>query len=152
MSSLVSVRPFCRRWAVQGRSNLIVGLVALVLLATGSAPAFGVDPPIVVESPHCRFGSACLQTTDNNRFNTLVGPVNVHLVFWLPAGYHFNPDDPTDEGDAAYQRTIEQFMRDLDGSAYYNIISQYYNSVLGYSPNRLTVYSHVETRPFPPRL
>ena len=153
MSSLASVRPFCRLWAVQVRSNLIVGLVALVLLATGSAPAFAVDPPppIVVGSPLCRSGGACLDLQQpDNRLGTLVGPVNVHLVFWLPEGYHFNPDAPTDEGDAAYQRTIEQFMRDLDGSAYYNIISQYYNGVFGYSPNRLTVYSHVETRPFPP--
>lgn len=43
MSSLVSVRAICRRWAVQVRSNLIVGLVALVLLhvVTFVAALFG---------------------------------------------------------------------------------------------------------------
>lgn len=149
MSSLASVRPFCRRWAVQVRSNLIVGLVALVLLATGSAPAFGADPPIVLESPYCINGGCFLQFGQSNTFTTVVGPVNVHLVFWLPDGYHFDPDNPTAAGDAAYQQKIEQFIQDLDGSAFYNIITQYYHPLFGYSPNRLTVQSHVETMPFP---
>jgi hypothetical protein len=87
--------------------------------------------------------------------------VAVHLIFWLPSGYHYDPGSPTAAGDQAYESGFEQFYRDLSGSEYANVVSQYSGdpsfglsaSIDGadpsYYPSTFSVDAITDTTPFP---
>ncbi|GAC1469454.1 MAG: hypothetical protein PVSMB7_18750 [Chloroflexota bacterium] len=54
------------------------------------------------------------------------GPVmrtaTTYLIFWLPPGYHFEPDA---SADSRYMALVKQFFADVGSTAYYDILSQY---------------------------
>jgi hypothetical protein len=50
----------------------------------------------------------------------VVGSPTVYTIFWLPPGYHFDT-----QGDTGYENLINQFLHDLSGSSYYNVLTQY---------------------------
>ena len=78
--------------------------------------------------------------------------VTDYLIFWLPPGYAFDNQtiDPTasNPSDARYEGLIEQYFRDVPGSAFYNILQQYTDST---GPPGWTAYggSIVDATPFP---
>jgi hypothetical protein len=50
----------------------------------------------------------------------------VHLIFWLPPGRHFEPQDVEPGGsDARYENLIVRYFQDLSGSSFNNILIQY---------------------------
>jgi hypothetical protein len=50
----------------------------------------------------------------------------VHLIFWLPRGRHFEPQDVEPGGsDARYENLIVRYFQDLSGSSFNNILIQY---------------------------
>jgi len=83
------------------------------------------------------------------------GPVmhtfTAYLIFWLPKGYVFEPGGD----DARYQALIAQYFRDVDGSPYYGLLTQYFdyrgpvqNTVTlgGVYPDTTTGYQHCTPR------
>jgi hypothetical protein len=56
-------------------------------------------------------------------------------IFWLPAGYAYENGG----SDSNYKRLIMQFLSDLQGSDYYNILTQYFDNVNGLPLNTVTV-------------
>lgn len=101
---------------MRGRSLL---LVALALASCGRVPVpQHVDPAAVQR--------VAPQPAANPGYHH--GPVMhdpvVYTVFWLPAGHHFEPVGTAD-GDAAYERRVNRFVRDVGGSPYYALVSQY---------------------------
>ena len=78
--------------------------------------------------------------------------VTNYLIFWLPPGYAFDNQtiDPTasNPSDARYEGLIEQYLRDVPGSAFYNILQQYTDYT---GPPGWTAYGGyiVDTTPFP---
>ena len=57
------------------------------------------------------------------------GPVmhtfTAYLIFWLPKGYSFEPGAGGD--DARYQSLITQYFRDVGGTPYYGLMTQYFD-------------------------
>jgi hypothetical protein len=52
----------------------------------------------------------------------VMGDPTVYTIFWLPAGHHFEANPGR---DPAYERLINGFITDLDGSPYFRIAMQY---------------------------
>lgn len=52
----------------------------------------------------------------------IMGDPTVYTIFWLPAGRHF---EPTPRRDSTYERLINRFIKDLNGSPYVKIADQY---------------------------
>jgi hypothetical protein len=84
------------------------------------------------------------------------GPImpttNTYAIFWLPNGAHFEPGGH----DRRYERLISQFFRDVGGTPYYNIVTQYSQRgdgvpvMNGPILNRSTFGGlYVDTRPYP---
>ncbi|HYW25554.1 MAG TPA: hypothetical protein VE953_15400 [Terriglobales bacterium] len=76
-----------------------------------------------------------------------------YTIFWLPAGRHFEPAG-TAASDAAYEQRLNGFLRDVGGSDYYALLTQYPdhqgppgNSVAlgGTEVDRATAYPHAGT-------
>lgn len=84
------------------------------------------------------------------------GPVmhtyTVYLIFWLPKGYVYDS-----LGTANFERIVSNYFKDLGGSAYYNIATQYWdyngaiqnNVALGGIWNDTQPYPHAATRSDP---
>ncbi len=57
------------------------------------------------------------------------GPVmhtfTAYLIFWLPKGYRFEPGAGGD--DTRYQSLITQYFRDVGGTPYYGLLTQYFD-------------------------
>ena len=57
------------------------------------------------------------------------GPVmhtfTAYLIFWLPKGYVFEPGAGGD--DARYRSLITQYFRDVGGTAYYSLLTQFFD-------------------------
>ena len=80
--------------------------------------------------------------------NAQGGPVMknvvVYLDFWLPPGYSYRGANPDPSGDQAFESQQERFIKDLSGSAYWNMLSQYG------VPSTVTLGGVVvDTRPYP---
>jgi len=50
-----------------------------------------------------------------------------YLDFWLPAGKHFEADGQQ-SSDLRYEHLIEQYFNDLNGTAFYNLLTQYWDT------------------------
>ena len=46
---------------------------------------------------------------------------NTHLIFWLPAGFHYGDSN----GDAAYEAAMQRYFQDVGGSQILNTVTQY---------------------------
>ena len=69
-------------------------------------------------------------------------------IFWLPSSAHY---EPTAGGnDSRYESLIIQFLRDVGGNSYYNILNQYPDSTNG-TPLDSSVFggSYIDTTPYP---
>lgn len=52
---------------------------------------------------------------------TVMSRSETYAVFWLPPGSHFEPGGQ----DARYEDLIERYFRDVGGTSFYNILTQY---------------------------
>jgi hypothetical protein len=144
-----------RRWLL-----LVVCLGLALLAAQVGAPAASAAPTVYPSADqNCQGTLASLCVARSDGF--VMSSVAVHLIFWLPSGYHFDPGNPTAAGDQAYESGFEQFYRDLSGSEYANVVSQYYGdpssgfsaSIDGadpsYYPSTISVDAITDPTPFP---
>src|SRR6516165_8632785 len=76
------------------------------------------------------FGCAmahCAQAANNLVFTpgtrVLVNPIKVYLIYWLPPGVVL--DTSVSDGIGNFQTLMQQFLSDVSGSEYFNIITQY---------------------------
>jgi hypothetical protein len=53
----------------------------------------------------------------------LVNPIKVYLIYWLPPGVVL--DTSVSDGIGNFQTLMQQFLSDVSGSEYFNIITQY---------------------------
>ena len=145
-----------RRWLL-----LVVCLGLALLAAQVGAPAALAAPTVYPStSPNCQ-GALASKCVAGYGDGPVMSSVAVHLIFWLPSGYHYDPGSPTAAGDQAYESGFEQFYRDLSGSEYANVVSQYSGdpsfglsaSIDGadpsYYPSTFSVDAITDTTPFP---
>ena len=145
-----------RRWLL-----LVVCLGLALLAAQVGAPAALAAPTVYPStSPNCQ-GALASKCVARYSDGPVMSSVAVHLIFWLPSGYHYDPGSPTAAGDQAYESGFEQFYRDLSGSEYANVVSQYSGdpsfglsaSIDGadpsYYPSTFSVDAITDTTPFP---
>ena len=145
-----------RRWLL-----LVVCLGLALLAAQVGAPAASAAPTVYPStSPNCQ-GALASKCVAGYGDGPVMSSVAVHLIFWLPSGYHYDPGSPTAAGDQAYESGFEQFYRDLSGSEYANVVSQYSGdpsfglsaSIDGadpsYYPSTFSVDAITDTTPFP---
>jgi hypothetical protein len=90
---------------------LFGSLLLLVLL--GSA--------IPASAQLCDPSNSC--DVEDNGGPVMQGPTTVFLIFWLPAGFHF--DSSSSNGDTNYQNLMTRFFTDVSGSSYLNTLAQY---------------------------
>jgi hypothetical protein len=81
----------------------------------------------------------------------VVASPTVYTIFWLPPGYHFDP-----QGDAGYENLVNQFLHDVSGTPYYNVLTQYSKDDQGQTVKSGPILdqvsfggSYVDTTPFP---
>ena len=69
-----------------------------------------------------------------------------YAIFWLPSGYSFDPL----LGSSKYESLIIRFLKDVGGSSFYNILSQYTDSSSG-SPLDVSIFggAYIDTSPYP---
>jgi hypothetical protein len=80
------------------------------------------------------------------RLGTVVHRLTAYLIYWLPSGYVFEPHG----SDSRFERLTEQYMRDVGGTPFYNILSQYYDDVGGPVRNVVTLGgTYVDTARYP---
>jgi hypothetical protein len=70
---------------------------------------------------------------------------NTHLIFWLPAGFHYN--DPG--GDAAYEAAMQTYFKDVGGSQILNTTTQYPGNNGTPADTSTYIDSVIDTTPFP---
>jgi hypothetical protein len=70
-----------------------------------------------------------------------------YTIFWLPSGSSFEQLSGT---NSAYMSLIEQFLNDTSGTPYYNILSQYPDSLNGAPIDKAVVGGYyLDTTPYP---
>ena len=57
---------------------------------------------------------------------SVIAVPTVYTIFWLPSGYHFDP-----QGDSGYESLINQALKDVGGTAYYQVLTQYSTTAKG---------------------
>ncbi|GEM_PF-627510 len=71
--------------------------------------------------------------------------MTVYLDFWLPAGYHYEPSG----SDARFERLIEQYFKDVGGTSFYGLLTQYWD-LSGPVRNSVTLSGvYTDTTPYP---
>ena len=78
------------------------------------------------------------------------GPIqvqqNIYLIFWLPAGQHFEPSG----NDTNFESLITRYFNDIGGSQFYSLLEQYPDSVDG-SPSTAVhlAGAYIDSSPYP---
>src|SRR5262249_10559911 len=70
---------------------------------------------------HCAHAQNNVVYTPGTR--VLVDPIKVYLIYWLPPGVVLDTSVP--DGVGNFQTLIQGFLKDVPGSEYFNIITQY---------------------------
>ena len=81
---------------------------------------------------------------------SVLGNVSTYAIFWLPRGQHFEPGG----NDRRYEGLMEQLLRGLSGSSYYNVLAQYADNAFSFSQQRTTAFraGTIDTHPLPTRV
>jgi hypothetical protein len=87
----------------------VVSLLGILVLVGSLSVAHGAPSRVTLSDPIAYHGGP------------VVHDPTVYNIYWLPPGYHL--DESGD--DQGYQQRVEQFLRDLGGTPYYNILTQY---------------------------
>jgi uncharacterized repeat protein (TIGR01451 family) len=90
-----------------------------------SAPTIGTYIPPTVPSPGVDLPAGS---------GSIMPSMNIHYVFWLPTGDHFESDDA---GDTNYENLLIQFAKDWGSNQYHNLLTQY-NGTNGTIGNTVT--------------
>jgi hypothetical protein len=68
-----------------------------------------------------------------------------YLDFWLPAGHTFEPGG----SDARYESLMAQYFKDIGGTAFYNLVTQYWDYQGTINNSVALGGSYVDTTPYP---
>ncbi len=72
--------------------------------------------------------------------------LTVYLIFWLPSGYTFEPNGSS----SRFEQLMGQYINDVGGTSFYNVLSQYYDEQGGPVRNVVTLGgSYVDTENYP---
>lgn len=112
----------------------------------------GSDPTPTVVSPAPDATTTAAVTLCGKRCPPVTyqgGPVmhtvTVNIVFWLPAGHMYST-----VGSAHFEGLVQRYFRDVGGSAYYHIATQYWDTATGFIANSVTLGdTYVDTHPYP---
>jgi len=69
----------------------------------------------------------------------------VYLVFWLPAGKTFEPNG----SDTRFEALMRQYFTDVSGTAFYRLITQYWDFVGPISDQVTVGGTYIDTTPYP---
>ncbi len=78
-------------------------------------------------------------------FGQVMHTLKAYVVFWLPNGQTFAPG----ESNTTFESLVQQYFKDVGGTAFYNLLTQYWD---GNGPVRNVVQfggSYVDTTPYP---
>ncbi len=134
--------------------RFVLGVILLLLSTAGVAvsPALAASPsiapaptgtmtiatasttlasPAPAGSPHlmpnqqavARFAPSTVSNVTDHGGRTMHSPI-VYLIYWLPTGLHFEPAG-TATSDTNYESLVKGFFTDLNGSPFYESLSQY---------------------------
>ena len=80
------------------------------------------------------------------RLGNVVHRLTAYLIFWVPGGYSLEPFG----SDSRFQQLMGQYMQDVGGTSFYNILTQYYDDTGGPVRNVVTLGgSYVDTERYP---
>jgi len=92
--------------------------VATLTGTTGPAPA-----PALTGTAGLAATPAARPTGVSYHGGPVLGAPTTYVVFWLPRGHTFEPGQQG--GDARYERLITRYFRDIGGTPYYGILTEY---------------------------
>lgn len=102
---------------------LAVALYLPIGVTTGTSPS----TPTPALTPSGTAGSATTAAAHQPRVSYHGGPVlgapTTYAVFWLPRGHTFEPGPRG--SDARFERLIARYFRDIGGTPYYRILTEY---------------------------
>jgi hypothetical protein len=82
--------------------------------------------------------------------NEPIQDLTVYTVFWLPSGQHYyDPVNPGSATDAAFEQTVNQWVQDVGGTPYYNMVTQYFNQSSQLDNSVTFGGSYVDVTPYP---
>jgi uncharacterized repeat protein (TIGR01451 family) len=90
------------------------------------------------------FSALVVDNLTNPGNNEIMPSTRTHLIFWLPAGYHY-----TSATDAGYEAQITKYFQDVGGSQILNTATQYTGSNGTVTDSSTFVDSIVDTTGFP---
>lgn len=92
--------------------------------------------------------SACVSGCSSFKYHqgTVIHHLTAYLIFWLPKASTFEPNGSS----ARFEGLMSQYFRDIGGTPFYNILSQYYDAQGGPVRNEVTLGgTYVDTQPYP---
>jgi hypothetical protein len=114
------------RWSSRVTSGGLALLLLVAVLATlgGSGGALVSDyttgPPYV----HAPASGSQPDLGPGSPSGTVIKQLTVYPVFWLPSGQHYEPGG-TAQSDGDYEQLVQQWIEDVGGTPYYNLLTQY---------------------------
>lgn len=122
-----------------GGSYTVKGLVPGHYICTAKSRAGDVarkDVTVTANSPVVTNFLVCDDRCNQVHYHG--GPVmrsdTVYLIYWLPSGHQLDPNG----NDSAFKAAISQYFTDINGSAFYGLLTQYWDYT-GYVQNSVTV-------------
>ena len=85
---------------------------------------FGDFGQVSARPPAVGFAPTVVDNLTNPGNNEIMPTTNTHLIFWLPAGFHYSAGI-TAATDLAYQNQIIRYFQDVGGSQILNTTTQY---------------------------
>jgi hypothetical protein len=99
----------------------------------------------VLYRPRTARSVLALDQLQNPGNGEIMPTTNTHLIFWLPAGFHYNDSG----GDAAYEAAMRTYFQDVGGSQILNTTTQYPGNNGTPADTSTYVDSVVDTTTFP---
>lgn len=92
---------------------------------------------VIAETPFALANAIGQDNVANQGGQTMQTPIKAYLIYWLPSGQKYDTTPTIPDGIGNYEQVTQQFFRDVAGSAYFNIVTQY-TATCGNSPCILT--------------
>jgi hypothetical protein len=99
-------------------------------------------------SPFSALEISAVDNLANPLNNEIMPTTNTHVIFWLPAGFHYS-SGTTAATDTQYENTILQYFKDVGGSQILNTTTQYPGKNGTPADTSTFIDSIVDTNAFP---
>jgi hypothetical protein len=107
--------------------------------ATVMSPAPGATTKMAV--------SMCSKHCPSVRYQggSVMHTMTAYIVFWLPSGYTYSS-----VGSSHFEGLIQRYFRDVGGSSYFNLLTQYWDTTNGFILNQVSLGdTFVDRHPYP---